>query len=1268
MAKRRSYSVAPNDAGRSRVLSWSALAGIATLALGALVLVFPRTDLLTILRGESSQGNRDLSIAYLRNLIRTEPNDLSLQLLLVEKLLEGDDFSATRLALTKALPLARTSPEGSASWDRWDLALWQTRLAKAQISGDAVESQTAAAELIARLKRRVANPASADAVANAQGIFSSISALSNLQGALGVAGSPLMAESKSIHNLLLARLLTLPNVASKDLARGGALALGDGQFQQSSALFLLARQRTDDPATQIQLLKQAVRAQLAGGEPRLAWNLAKNALQDLPTGDADHWWLAELALGAAEPREAGLALRKFWPSKVSLGHLSTTMTPIQVQLAWDIFSAAGDLPTALQMADAALLQDPGNVIWLERKAQTSEWAGRAPQALASWLVLMKLGQRTAQGDKALGHVFRLAPMLYNDDALLAAWLALAQRRSLSITEAGQVVDLYEKLGAVDQALAFVRQQPPPSGPGTQASPSFWQSAEAKLLERMGRAAEAIEVLERLRQLGLTASDAMLLANIYLRKGQPPLALRALKSVQRDSNSLDADFWNLLADLAYLAGERGLAIQALDQVIAYGKPQPFQVERAIRLRLNGGLFDDAALLAARLYPRFAQDNIVYAWLDAISAQGQATALASLLAQLEPAHRTRLERSPVFLNRRAGLYVGLKDFALARQDYQRSLSLRAGDRPTRVAYFWLLIDQQETSTLQTEINKLSNTERGNAAFNQVLTAAYQILNQPQRALALMQSVAKSRANDFLWLMNFADVLDKLDRQPQALRVRRHAWPLAQRAAQRPVDAEQGRQALLAKLRLADTFAGGEAKAQLWRQLGQLLQNSKSPAEKRQAQELVGAWLLSQGRLDSAQSWLWAQHAARVAVPGYQEFALALAQDDKQALTRMLDKADAAGGSRLSPSESLSALRQLGRSDAAAELGFTMANALPEGPSDESQVALQRDLLAVSNRATLQTRSIQTGGLNRFETKVDTSIRLNEKFRLIATLSSNTYSSRDAAVLGSVPSRDIEVKTGVEARQLWGDVTAQLILRDALAASSGFSLQLKPKLGNRVNATFEVALAERADEISALLLAGLRDRLNATVSYQSSQNLNTQVSLTQNNYRTQTGAHLGGSVDAAVTGGLALGRFGRSDIDVRLQGQLRRSVVRSESQPAPQTGAGAGTGVLQSSEPVAASELFPGPSATSISASLGLGLAQSDPASYRRAWKPWGEIGFETRQTEVSIQTQGLLRLGIKGAVMGRDQFSVNLDVRPASAGGAGAQGGSELGVRYDLFFNR
>jgi hypothetical protein len=71
--------------------------------------------------------------------------------------------------------------------------------------------------------------------------------------------------------------------------------------------------------------------------------------------------------------------------------------------------------------------------------------------------------------------------------------------------------------------------PPRSPTPTQPARAQWQSLEAGLLERAGRPAEAIAVLERMRPHGLTRDDAMRLAQLYLRLGNMPLALRALQA-------------------------------------------------------------------------------------------------------------------------------------------------------------------------------------------------------------------------------------------------------------------------------------------------------------------------------------------------------------------------------------------------------------------------------------------------------------------------------------------------------------------------------------------------------------------------------------------------------------------------------------------------------------------------------------------------------------------------------------------------------------------
>ena len=1263
MAKRASYSVAPNDAKRSRILSWGALGGITLLAIGALVLVFPKSDLLTLLRDESNKGNRELSIAYLRNIIRTEPNELGFRLLLVEKLLDSEDIKAARTALAEAKTLASGTNEGQAAWDKWDVAIWQTQLAQAQKLSDLDATREAINELIARLNRRVASVTTADQ------IFGTINTARYLQSVDAFAGGDVIAKAQAVERALLEKLLRLPLAAQKDLVRAATMALGDGYFSLSSDLWLAARRKTLPPQERFNLLKNAVASLLAGGQSREAWLLAAKESADLPTGDAGHWWLAELALGAGEPREAGLALRRVWPKNMQAPLLAKSLSADRIQLAWSIFLSASDLPNALLVADAALLSKLPTALWLDRKAQALEWAGQGDKALATWLALMKIDPTA----KAIANVFRLSPMLSDDDALLAAWMAQSRNSPLDDLQISKVIALYERMGLIDKALAFILQRADAAAPG--GGRTHWQLLQAALLERAGRSAEAIAVLEAVRPRGLPVEDAKRLAKLQLRAGKLLLSLQALQSAQRPQGGLDEEYWDMLADIAFEVGERQTTRAALDEVLAGSKAKIYQAERAIRLRLDADEFAQAALLAQRLYPRFPQDSVLYAWLDALSAQKNPSGLNGLLLTLLPAHRTQLEKSPAFLNRRAELYVRLNEPQLAKLDYQRSLSLQPANRATRVAYLWLLLDTKDTALLRAEVSKLARAEQRQNALIDVMTAAWQVLDEPKEAFALMQVVAKSRANDFLWLMNYADVLAQLGRDAAALRVRRHAWVLAQQAASRLRDREQARQALIIQLRLADSFASGEEQRRLWRQLVVVLRQTDDPIQSSQARELVTAWLLSQGRFDTAQRWLWQQHAQRLAVPAYQRLSLALAQGDTQVLAQMLDADDAApvgrpSNNRLAAIDRLSSVRAMQRRPQAATLGFERAARLPEGLSDDENselqyAALAQDLLTQASRASVQTVSRRLATLTRLETSLSASIAVTPSVRLTADYSSGGYFSLDPSKIETTPARDNELVVGFETPTPWGDLKAQWQMREALAQVSGFRLQHSQKLARQVTLQIEGAMSERSQESSIMSIAGVRDRLGVSLNLRPNNSIDSQTSLSKQQFRTQTGAALGSSTTLTASGNWAL----RRDYpDVRLKAQASRNVMVADGQPdAP---AFALLGSAASAGNVTASQ-FLGPSATTLGASVGLGLAQVESANYSRAWRPWGEVGFETSMTDTATQTQALIRLGIKGSVRGRDQLSLRLEVRPNNASavsGQPSQTNVEMGLRYEIFFDR
>ena len=283
MAKAPSYSVAPSDAGRSRILSWRALLGIVVLAIGALVPVFPKKYLISLLRSEAGADNRELTVAYLRNIIRTEPRDMGLRLLLVEKLMDAGDLDGARLGLTEARPLAALSVAAQDAWDRWDLMWWQARLREAMKFGREAQRNEAASELMARIERRTVT------VTTAAQVFAAIQSARDLRAELGTsggtAGGTQGTDALRVQNQLLLRLLGLPSSGTADLVRGAGMALEDARFQLASDLFFAARRKTVLPEQRYLLLQQGARALLAGGQTREAWLAAVRESKPLDAAD-----------------------------------------------------------------------------------------------------------------------------------------------------------------------------------------------------------------------------------------------------------------------------------------------------------------------------------------------------------------------------------------------------------------------------------------------------------------------------------------------------------------------------------------------------------------------------------------------------------------------------------------------------------------------------------------------------------------------------------------------------------------------------------------------------------------------------------------------------------------------------------------------------------------------------------------------------------------------------------------------------------------------
>lgn len=1305
MEKPNSYSVAPADPSRKSVLAQGSLLGVVGMALIGLVLVFPKDDLLSRLRRDTAAADQELTIAYLRNLIRTEQKDVGLRLLLAEKLIASREFDAAQTVLNQALQLASDAPQKvrigqldtQLAWARFKSTQERlnTLLGKAQpdvldgrnrsTRADALQLSTQIADLTAQLEaaRHVLSMKLVAAIAQ----FSTSKAGFALMDQANDVGVPQLSKD------ILQRMATL-QLGFDDLLRAARVALSIGQFQWAADFYLAAKNASSGTEKRRELIVMATQTLLASGDPKAAYALAMKEFQskDAPaSGDALWWQIINWALSAGLVKDAAAHLRQVVPSEWRADQLAGQLPAKQLAVALDVALAGGDLPQATRLAQALLLQNPADAALRERYAQVLEWSNKPQEALAQWLALM---QRSAS-ERATAQVFRLAPMLFDDDALLAAWISRSQQRSLSAEELVRVVEVYERIGQPDKALAFLERSLAGSGSDAKAL----RILQASLLERMGQVAKATALLEQIKQDEgqLPRSQAMQLAALHMRRADFRSALAALQSyTPASTGSFDLEYWDFVADLAYEANQQNSAQSALMQLHAHslrsGKLilRDYQLERLLRTHLEREQYPQVTSIAATIRPLLnaqAQsaplDMLMTLWLEALASDQNSNSkradLNQWLAALSPAQLARMDRYPEWLNRRANIYAAIGERQLAAADFRSSLAVME-DVQIRAAYWWMLVDMKDRVSLRRELMRAAPTMRLAPALLEVQGAGWQLLGQWQRALDFYrrQSRDATKAKDPLWLANYADILEQAGDAALALRVRRHAYQLLDQTMQSYSDLQQRRavQALLLHLRLSENFSSGHEKQQLQKLLGRLLaSNDLDPEVRVQAQTLVVAWALGSAHgsgpqgvsNELARRWLWLQQASKLTsddAPSrlYAQTALALAENDLPTLDRLMEQS----ARQLQSIDQLSALRQLAqhnpqRRAQAATLAVELAQQQSESPrSDALQQAMEDDLLALASRVRVGSVSRSNDSLRTRGLQAAADIAISPRLRMSLELDRLSHQSNNPAALALANRSDTELRVGAKLLIDGGEISGQITQRQAWGSVAGVLLKLSKQLDKGLELITTLQLRQRSTDSAALSVAGMQDQIAVNLNYQASKALSFQTQAAHTRYATQSGASLGQSNSLGLG---AVWYLRRDDPDISLRGNLRRQSSKANGSP------DASTAALNPAGTVPAADFFIPQSATTLNLSLGYGLSQSlgNNRTYSRQLRPYGEIGVEQR-IGANAATSAYLNLGVRTAVMGRDQLVLGLEIRPSTNTAGPRQTARELRLQYEWIGDR
>lgn len=1234
------------------------------MVIGALYLLFPRQTLTEKLRSEP--GNDQLTADYITALLRTDPANFELRILLAEKRFAMGQIAAAREAMGPVLlthdPVVR----------RRVLILELRMLETENVAAKA--GTPSATAIQARLRELLGALLTEDWPP---------------QQLLALSGSARRLHAPDLARAYMRRVENSnAHIPPAWLAEAARQALGDGDYIESARLYFAAKKRATELDDQREYFLKGLATLRSGNLLREALTAADAEAGNLRNDEETLVYLTRLALAAGDPKRAQDYVKRLLhlseefrsspPVRTAslaeqlLGWMMASAHAAEVAtspalraydeqlytLAYDVFLANGNVADAYRVAAAAVAQRPDDVVWRRKLAQTAEWNGQPQEALQQWLLLAK---RT-DADDAWKAVLRLAPGLQDNETLLAAWTREAGLRQLTAPEIKRISEIYELLGRPADGIAFLNAQ------YQRRNDAAILETIADLQERSGRIDDAIASMERLLKAEANnPGRAVRLATLLFLRSEFARAYAVLQPLRTLAANEAVGYWKLLADLAWQLQDDTTATEAYGRLQDTGSASGPDVERLVTL-LRPTHPDDARRMATFAWNRFRSLSGFMIALELNNEQRDYAAAKRLLEELRPEEEAALAGNGYYFVLRAAYFQSQGNSKQAMAEYRRALTANPDNGDLRLSYLWLLIDTRESRELRERLREWSGSPyAGIPAWWDAYAAGWLVLGEPRRALPWMSRQAAAHANDYLWLANYAETLEEAGQTGMAVRVRRHAWIQARtfqsgRDIGNTGNATQAKQRelMIAYARLALRSAPGDASFNAIRRLlrqdvpvpGNAPSDTPAPeaALDRATNELVLAWMLGEERLEAARQWMWKRFAQRVQAPAWADIALALAERDRERLAEILDD-----DKREWPDLArIDAARELGRIKIAQSLEHEAQERRPD--SDEVHLRLATDLLASASSIIARDTLFKRGAVAGHEQSLRLQTWPLARLRLTAELGILHQHSTEAGQLAGVPGTDRTL--GFSAMWLHdGQAATELTLssRSGVAEFHPLRLTHTRPLNERLSGNVALALRDRATESVALGIAGHKDEASAALNYRLSGREYLSARVWQARFHTQQDTSLGQGRGISAEAGYRF-RSEYPDFNVRLSRQIghfeadNNTIADSAAALLPLSPGGQAA--------VSASFFMP-QSFRLWGINAGFGTDFREQRS--RALRPFMDVGRSVSSTSGSGYNW---MVGAGGSALGPDHLSMYW---LRSKGGGVGSAVNELGLRYQLYLD-
>lgn len=840
---------------REPLFSVFALLGVVILVAVPLLLIFPEKELAE--KVTHAKLGDPVTVSYLLNLLRTDPHNFELRILLARHqiylgelndipdllapvLQDKQSASNLQAQIVELNYLAQwvTIHQDDFAGCAHKAALWKSKVHELNTSGLSSDVIESLAEQAARFK-----------------------------------------EYKLVEELFREASKIKPDKDARWYEAVAKRMLSLGEYESAADFYFMARHKTRSVEKQREYFKRGIETLMSGRFFVKSMQEAEVHLGSLSADSETLYFLAKTALAAGDIARAqyyaknllhlsaNLFSSSWWAvlqfnfiseayadelfPESSSGRSIANFNAEHYDLAYRVFLANKNLLDAYRVAEVAVQKNPESLLWRNRFAQIAEWSGKPEVAILHWVWLMNHGG----SHDALMAVLRLAPGLQDSDALLQAWKLLVERQHVDAEQAQILADAFERSGRTSEGVVFFEQQ------YLKTHQNFWLEREAYLAERSGDDGAAFRSYQRLLGEG-TFSPTILfrLVAYQLRQGMTKEALALLNQYQSSIAPDNQKYWKLLADLAWHLQSDADASAAYLNLETNQQLALEDISRYIYLQGEGDKSHVAAL-AELGYSKFDDVSMLLYALELYSSLHDFKSQQRLFDSAIVNRKIDLQFSGRFYLLRAQFMSERGNRIAAKQDLERAVQIAPNDKTSLNALFWFSIDTRDKARIRNIIKTFKTRHiQGDPLFLSAFASAYQVLEQPQLALKYLTVQYKNNpTQDYLWLLNYADVLEQTEHNQLALRIRRHA---AQKIKTQKLALGQP---LTRDMQAAVQMVIYASPADTTQRLMRSLLRQDRVAQKFGADDAVTqailAWSLSKEQQSNAKAWLWTRYAKRL-----------------------------------------------------------------------------------------------------------------------------------------------------------------------------------------------------------------------------------------------------------------------------------------------------------------------------------------------------------------------------------------------------------------------